>query len=82
MAGPEIDRLLGEGRQFIRTPAEVVRALNGELTRILALPDTMRKADGPGTGVDTMSPPQLTEVTRRELDCWGRVIRSAQMTAD
>jgi hypothetical protein len=29
-----------------------------------------------------MSPPQLTEFTRRELDCWCRVIRSAKMTAD
>jgi len=29
-----------------------------------------------------MSPAQLGEFTRRELDYWGRVIRTAKITAD
>jgi hypothetical protein len=48
----------------------------------LALPDNRRKAEEAGTGVDTLSPSQRAGCTRRELDCLGRAIRSAKMTAD
>lgn len=46
------------------------------------LPGTRRNADEAGTGVDTLSPPKPAGFTRRELDCRGRVIRSARVTAD
>jgi hypothetical protein len=46
------------------------------------LPDTRRNVDEAGTGVDALSPPKPAGFTRRELDCRGRVIRSARMAAD
>jgi tripartite-type tricarboxylate transporter receptor subunit TctC len=64
------------------TPAEVVQQLNTELGRILTAPETRRKADEAGTAVETMSPAQLGEFTRKELDYWGEVIRAAKITAD
>lgn len=35
-----------------------------------------------GTLVDYMNPTQLGEYTKKELDYWGRVIRSAKITAE
>jgi tripartite-type tricarboxylate transporter receptor subunit TctC len=64
------------------TPAEIVQALNAEVGRIIATPDTRRKAEESGTSVEQMSPAQLGEYTRKELEEWGRVIRTAKITAD
>lgn len=64
------------------TPAEVVRQLNTEITRILASPEVRKKADESGTTVETMSPAELGEFTRKELDHWGRVIRNARITLE
>ena len=58
------------------------RALNPERAKILAQSDTRRKADDAGKGVDTMSAQQLAESTRKALDYWGRVVHSAQITAE
>lgn len=64
------------------TPSDVVQTLNAEIAKILAAPDTRRKAEDSGTAVEQMSPAQLGDFTRRELDYWGRVIRTAKITAD
>ncbi len=64
------------------TPAEVVQLLNTEIGKVLALPDTRRRAEEAGTAVETMSPAQLGEFTRKELDYWGQVIRGSKITAD
>lgn len=64
------------------TPADVVRQLNAEITRILASPEVRKKADDSGTTVETMSPAELGEFTRKELDHWGRVIRNARITLE
>jgi tripartite-type tricarboxylate transporter receptor subunit TctC len=64
------------------TPAEVVQQLNGEIARILAMPEIRKKAEDSGTSVEHMTPAQLGDFTRKELDYWGRVIQSAKITAD
>ena len=63
-------------------PAEVVQTLSAEVGKILALPETRRKAEESGTSVELMSPTQLAEFTRKELDYWGKVIRSSKITAE
>lgn len=63
-------------------PAEVVQTLSAEVGKILALPETRRKAEESGTSVEVMSPTQLAEFTRKELDYWGKVIRSSKITAE
>lgn len=63
-------------------PAEVVQTLSAEVGKILALPETRRKAEESGTSVEVMSPTQLAEFTRKELDYWGKVIKSSKITAD
>jgi tripartite-type tricarboxylate transporter receptor subunit TctC len=41
-----------------------------------------KKAEDSGTAVEAMTPAQLGEFTRKELDYWGGVIKSAKITAD
>ncbi|MBL8309754.1 MAG: tripartite tricarboxylate transporter substrate binding protein [Burkholderiales bacterium] len=64
------------------TPAEVVQLLNSELSKILSQPDTRRKADESGTTVEQMTPAQLGDYTRKELDYWGKIIKSAKISAE
>jgi tripartite-type tricarboxylate transporter receptor subunit TctC len=64
------------------TPAELVQQLNTEINKILAMAEVRKKAEDAGTTVETMSPAQLGDFTRKELDYWGRVIQSAKITAD
>lgn len=64
------------------TPPEVVQLLNVELAKVLAQPDVKKKAEDAGTTVETMTPAQLADYTRQELDAWGKVIKNANITAD
>lgn len=64
------------------TPAEVIQLLNTEVNKILATADIRKKAEDSGTTVDLMTPNQLAEFTRKELDFWGHVIQSAKITAE
>lgn len=64
------------------TPPEIIAQLNAEIAKILANPDAKKKAEDAGTAVETMTPAQLGEYTRKELDAWGKVIKNANITAD
>jgi tripartite-type tricarboxylate transporter receptor subunit TctC len=64
------------------TPPEIVQLLNTEVGKILANADTRRRAEDSGTTVEFMSPAQLGEYTRKELDYWGKVIQSAKISAE
>ena len=64
------------------TPAEIVQQLNAEVGKILASPDARKKAEDSGTAVEQMTPQQLAEFTKRELDHWGRVIQGAKITLE
>lgn len=64
------------------TPIEVIQLLNSEVNKILAKVDIRKKAEDSGTTVDLMTPKQLAEFTRKELDFWGHVIQSAKITAE
>jgi tripartite-type tricarboxylate transporter receptor subunit TctC len=64
------------------TPAAVVQQINAEVNKILQTPEVRKKAEDSGTTVEAMTPAQLGEFTRKELDYWGNVIKSAKITAD
>jgi tripartite-type tricarboxylate transporter receptor subunit TctC len=64
------------------TPPEVVQLLNAEVGKILAQADTRKKSEDAGTTVEQMSPAQLGEFTRKELEYWGKVIKTSKITAD
>jgi tripartite-type tricarboxylate transporter receptor subunit TctC len=64
------------------TPPEVVQLLNTEVGKILSQADTKKKSDDAGTTVEQMSPAQLGEFTRKELEYWGQVIKTSKIKAD
>jgi tripartite-type tricarboxylate transporter receptor subunit TctC len=64
------------------TPADVVTQLNSELAKIIASCEVRKKADDAGTAVEAMSPTQLADFTKKELDYWGKVISKARITVD
>jgi tripartite-type tricarboxylate transporter receptor subunit TctC len=64
------------------TPPAVVQQLNAEVNKILQMPEVRKKAEDSGTSVEAFTPAQLGEFTRKELDYWGGVIKSAKITAD
>jgi tripartite-type tricarboxylate transporter receptor subunit TctC len=64
------------------TPADIVQLLNAEVGKILASAETRRKAEDSGTAVELMTPAQLGEFTKKELDYWGGVIKGARITLE
>jgi tripartite-type tricarboxylate transporter receptor subunit TctC len=64
------------------TPADIVQTLNTEINKILTSPEARKKAEDSGTGVAQMTPQQLGEFTRKELDYWGKVIQGAKITLE
>ncbi|MEY2952312.1 MAG: hypothetical protein RLZZ401_399 [Pseudomonadota bacterium] len=64
------------------TPGDVVQTLNTEINRILLSPEARKKAEDSGTSVEQMTPQQLGEFTKRELDHWGRVIQGAKISLE
>lgn len=64
------------------TPGDVVQLLNAEVGKIITSPETRKKAEESGTAVERMTPAQLGEFTKKELDYWGRVIKGARITLE
>lgn len=63
-------------------PSDVVQRLSTEIDKILAMPDIKRRAEDAGTTVEQMSPSQLGDYTRKELDYWGKVIKQSKISAE
>jgi tripartite-type tricarboxylate transporter receptor subunit TctC len=64
------------------TPPEILQTLNNEITKILNTEEVKKKALDQGTSLVVMSPVQLGEFTKKELDYWGKVISKAKITLD
>lgn len=64
------------------TPADVVQAVNKAVGKILSQPEIQKKALESGTTVELMTPVQLGAYTKSELDFWGKVIKTANVTLD
>jgi tripartite-type tricarboxylate transporter receptor subunit TctC len=64
------------------TPADIVNRLNAEIARIVNTPETRKRAEEAGTSLETMTPAQLGDYTRKELEHWGKIIKSANINAE
>jgi len=64
------------------TPADIVQTLNKAVGKILSQPEIQKKALESGTTVELMTPTQLGAFTKSELDFWGKVIKTANVTLD
>jgi tripartite-type tricarboxylate transporter receptor subunit TctC len=64
------------------TPPAVVARLSGEVKRSLELPEVKQRAAAQGIEIRYMPSDALGSFVRREIDYWGKVIRSANITAE
>jgi tripartite-type tricarboxylate transporter receptor subunit TctC len=64
------------------TNPEVIQRLNQALGLALSTPEAQTKAENAGTTIKTMTPAELGDYTRKELDRWGKVIQTSKMTVD
>lgn len=57
------------------TPQAIVDKINGEVSRIFALPDVIERLAAQGIEPKTSSPEQLTALIKSDLVRWGKVIK-------
>src|SRR5712691_1045414 len=62
-------------------PRDVVARLNGEINRILFLPDVKKRMDDIAVEVARSTPAELAGMTQRDAEKWGRIIRQLGVTA-
>lgn len=62
-----------------RTPPDVVMRLNGELNKVLQMPDIRRIWADQGSEVGGGSPERLAAHVRSELAKWGKVVQEAKI---
>ena len=61
-------------------PKDIVERLNAEIGRILFLPNVKKRMDDIAVEVARMSPKELGELTRRDADKWGGIIKDLGIT--
>ncbi|HWP87204.1 MAG TPA: tripartite tricarboxylate transporter substrate binding protein [Burkholderiales bacterium] len=61
------------------TPKDIVGRLNGEISRILGTPDMKENLAKQGAEVYTMTPEQLGNWLRTEIDKWAKVVKAANL---
>jgi tripartite-type tricarboxylate transporter receptor subunit TctC len=64
------------------TPPEVVAKLSEEVRKSLETPESRQRAAAQGVEIRYLPPDALRSLLRRELDYWGKLIRTANITAD
>ena len=64
------------------TPREIVAKLNGEVVRILGLPDVKDRISGFGAEIVTTSPDEFDRFNRAQIEKWAKVVRFSGARAD
>jgi tripartite-type tricarboxylate transporter receptor subunit TctC len=62
-------------------PRPIVDKLNAEISRILFLPDVKQKMADIAVEVAKLTPEELGELTRKDAEKWGRIIKELGITA-
>jgi len=62
-------------------PRPIVDKLNAEISRILFLPDVKQKMADIAVEVAKLTPAELGELTRKDAEKWGRIIKELGITA-
>jgi tripartite-type tricarboxylate transporter receptor subunit TctC len=64
------------------TPRDIVARLNGELVKIIAMPDTKEKMQNAGFEPLSSTPEKFAEFVKTEIVRWGKVIRDANISVE
>ena len=81
LAGYAVDPWLGLFMPA-KVPADIVKKVNGEVARVLALPDVKAKLAPQGIELVTNSPEDFAKFIREEHAKWGKVIKEAQIRGE
>ena len=65
----------------IKLPAAIVRKLNAEIVRIVALPDVQKRFSDQGLEPQSSTPEEFQAYMRKEVDKWQKVAQRAGITA-
>jgi tripartite-type tricarboxylate transporter receptor subunit TctC len=63
-------------------PRDIVNRLNGELVKIIAMPDTKEKMQNAGFEPLSSTPEKFAEFIKMETVRWGKVIRDVNLSVD
>jgi tripartite-type tricarboxylate transporter receptor subunit TctC len=64
------------------TPPDIVNRLNGEVNRILKLPDVKQRLDAMGAEHISMSAREAHQLLQRDYERWGKIIKESNIKAD
>ncbi len=64
------------------TPREIITRLNGELVKIIAMPDTKEKMQNAGFEPLSSTPEKFAEFIKTEIVRWGKVIKDANISVE
>ncbi|HUQ76172.1 MAG TPA: tripartite tricarboxylate transporter substrate binding protein [Burkholderiales bacterium] len=65
-----------------KVPSDIVKKVNGEVARILALPEVKSKLAPQGIELVTNSPEDFAKFIRAEYEKWGKVIKEANIRGE
>ncbi|HZN26850.1 MAG TPA: tripartite tricarboxylate transporter substrate binding protein [Burkholderiales bacterium] len=65
-----------------KTPRDIVVKLNGEVNRIVRLPDAKAKLEEAGTQLDPMSPEQFASFLHAEIAKYAKLVKAANVSLD
>ena len=63
-------------------PADIVKRLNGEVNRIMTLPEVKEKMEAMGVEVVQSTPEGFGTILQRDADRYGKLIRELKITAE
>jgi tripartite-type tricarboxylate transporter receptor subunit TctC len=65
-----------------RTPREIVMRLNGEIVKILRMPDVRERLAAQGAEPAGNTPAEYAALLKADLDRWAKVVKTAGIRAD
>jgi tripartite-type tricarboxylate transporter receptor subunit TctC len=65
-----------------KTPPAVLRKLNGEIARIVALPDVKQEWAAQGATTMTLSVEEFDRFLRADIDKWAQIVHKAGIKAE
>ena len=65
-----------------KTPAPIVARLNAELVKMLAVPEVIQGLANQGAEARSSTPAELARIVRTDYERLGKVIKSANITAE
>ncbi len=66
----------------VGTPGALIERLNGEVNKVLALPDVARQLAGEGAQAVPATPQAFAALIARELPRWAEVVKASQLRPD